>query len=112
MAVKVTKTREIVAGDFDWTAYDDGWNGTSLRVNKKVKGTDKNTKVYCHEAYAQDVYNQYMHQAAPISKELKKNTLVKANALSTVRLHTRNKIISPPERTTNTENSNFFEKNI
>ena len=77
MAVKVTKTREIVAGDFDWTAYDDGWNGTSLRVNKKVKGTDKNTKVYCHEAYAQDVYSQYMHQAAPISKELKKNTLVK-----------------------------------
>ena len=41
---------------------------------------------------------------------IKKNTLVKANALSTVRLHTRIKIISPPERTTNTENSNFFEK--
>ena len=77
MAVKVTKSREIVAGDFDWSAYEDGWNGTSLRVNKKVKGTDKYTKVYCHEAYAQEVFDKYMHQVAPVSKELKKNTLVK-----------------------------------
>lgn len=77
MSVKVTKTREIVAGDFDWSAYEDGWNGTSLHVNKNVKGTDKHTKVYCHEAYSQELFEQYMHQAAPVSKELKKNTLVK-----------------------------------
>ena len=48
------QVEDIKKVDFDWTAYDDGWNGTSLRVNKKVKGTDKNTKVYCHEAYAQE----------------------------------------------------------
>jgi len=77
MAVKVTKTREIVAGDFDWSAYEDGWNGSSLRVNKKVKNKDKHIKVYCHEPYAQELLNQYTNQAEPISKELKKNTLVK-----------------------------------
>ena len=75
--VKVTKTREIVAGDFDWSAYEDGWNGLSLRVNKKVKNKDKHIKVYCHEPYAQELLNQYTNQAEPISKELKKNTLVK-----------------------------------
>ena len=75
--VKVTKTREIVAGDFDWSAYEDGWNGMSLRVNKKVKNKDKHIKVYCHEPYAQELLNQYTNQAAPVSKELKKNTLVK-----------------------------------
>lgn len=41
---------------------------------------------------------------------IKKNTLLNANALSTVRLHTRNSIISPPERTTtNNDNSHFFD---
>lgn len=75
--VKITKTREIVAGDFDWSAYEDGWNGLSLRVNKKVKNKDKHIKVYCHEPYAQELLNQYTNQAEPISKELKKNTLVK-----------------------------------
>lgn len=74
---KVTKTREIVAGDFDWAAYDNGWNGTSLCVNKKVKNKDKHIKVYCHEPYAQELLNQYINQAEPISKELRKNTLVK-----------------------------------
>lgn len=77
MSVKVIKTKEIVAGDFDWSAYEDGWNGLSLHVNKKVKNNDKRIKVYCHEAYAQDLLNQYTNQAAPVSKELKKNTLVK-----------------------------------
>ena len=23
--------------DFDWSLYEDSWNGTSLKVNKKVK---------------------------------------------------------------------------
>ena len=77
MSVKVTKTREIVAGDFDWSAYEDGWNGLSLRVNKKVKNKDKHIKVYCHEPYAQELLNQYTNQVEPVSKELKKNTLVK-----------------------------------
>ena len=77
MAEIIKKHKEIVAGDFDWSAYDDGWNGLSLRVNKKVKNKDKHIKVYCHDVYAQDLLNHYTKQAEPVSKELKKNTLVK-----------------------------------
>jgi len=84
MSVKVTKSRSVEAGNFDWSLYEDSWNGTSLRVNKKVKGTDKHIKVYCHEAYAQEMFDRYMHQATPISKELKKNTLVKIDGLRRV----------------------------
>lgn len=80
MSVKVTKSREVVAGDFDWSAYEDGWNGMSLRVNKKVKNKDKHIKVYCHEQYANELLSQYTNQAAPVSKELKKNTLVKIDS--------------------------------
>lgn len=81
MSVKVTKTSYITAGDFDWSPYDDGWNGTSLRVNNHIKTKDKNIKVFCHEKYAQDILNQYTNQAEPISKELRKNTLVKIDEL-------------------------------
>lgn len=35
-------------GSFDWTPYDDGWNGTSLKVNKNIK-TKNNEKVFSHE---------------------------------------------------------------
>lgn len=36
-------------GSFDWTPYDDGWNGTSLKVNKNIK-TKNNEKVFSHES--------------------------------------------------------------
>lgn len=81
MAEIIKKHTEIVAGDFNWAPYEDGWNGLSLRVNKKVKNKDKHIKVYCHESYAQNLLNQYTKQAEPISKELKKNTLVKIDGL-------------------------------
>lgn len=85
MSVKITKSREVVAGDFDWSAYDNGWNGTSLVVNTKIKTKDKKIKVYCHEPYAQDILAQYTHQAEPVSKELRKNTLVKIDSLSRIK---------------------------
>lgn len=84
-SVKITKSREVVAGDFDWSAYDNGWNGTSLVVNTKIKTKDKKIKVYCHEPYAQDMLTQYTHQAEPVSKELRKNTLVKIDALRRIK---------------------------
>lgn len=46
----------------DWNLYDDGWNGTGLRVNTKVKSSS-NDKVYCHEAYAASVYKKYQTPA-------------------------------------------------
>lgn len=43
--------------DFDWSLYEDGYTGgNSLRVNKNVK-TKRCDKVYCHEPYAQDLYD-------------------------------------------------------
>lgn len=71
-----TNTPTVANGDFDWSVYEDGWNGLSLKINKKVKTGDKHTKVYSHEAYASSMYNSYMGTAAPISKELRKDTLV------------------------------------
>ena len=43
--------------NFDWTPYEDGWDGVSLKVNKKIKLQDKRDKVYCHESYAQEMYD-------------------------------------------------------
>lgn len=81
MAEIINKRTEFIAGDFDWTPYEDGWNGRSLKVNKKIKNKDKKIKVYCHESYAQSLLNKYINQAEPVSKELKKNTLVKIDSL-------------------------------
>ena len=66
--------------DFDWTPFEDGWNGKSLKVNTDFD-SGKNVKVYSHEPYAQDLYDKYMGHAAPISKELKKNSLVEITGL-------------------------------
>lgn len=45
--------------NFDWSLYDDGYvGGTSLTVNTTVKTNGKD-KVYCHEAYAQELYDMY-----------------------------------------------------
>ena len=43
--------------EFDWSLYEDGWNGSSLKVNKKIKLQDKDDKVFCHEKYAQELYD-------------------------------------------------------
>lgn len=43
--------------EFDWTPYDNGYDGGySLKVNKSVK-VHGNDKVFCHEAYAQELYD-------------------------------------------------------
>jgi len=45
---------------FDWSLYEDGWNGAGLKVNHKVKTADgEKIKIYCHEPYAQEVYDKY-----------------------------------------------------
>ena len=78
------------AGDFPWDLYEDGWNGKSLKSNKKVKINRTKVKtssgkisyknmdhdvVYSHDEYAQKLYNAYSHIKTE-SKELKKNSLV------------------------------------
>lgn len=64
------------AGNFDWNLYTDGWNGSSLKINTKIKTGDKHIKVYSHEKYADQLISSYLKTAAPVSKELSKNTVV------------------------------------
>ena len=47
--------------DFDWDLYENGWNGVSLKVNKKVKTSDGG-KCYCHESYAASDYDRYFNR--------------------------------------------------
>jgi len=44
--------------EFNWTKYEN-WTGAKLAVNSKITGQDCKTKVYSHEAYAQDIFNVY-----------------------------------------------------
>jgi len=62
------RTKNVLTGkilaqsndNFDWSLYDDGYvGGTSLKVNKKVKVNSPSDKVYCHESYAQELYDMY-----------------------------------------------------
>lgn len=86
---KVTNITQTVGNtEFDWSAYEDGWNGKSLRVNKRIKHNNKNIKVYSHESYAADLFEKYSCTAAPVSKELVKNTVVSIDDFSYVDKHT------------------------
>lgn len=64
--------------NFDWTPYEDGWDGVSLKVNKKVRVQDPHDKVYCHEPYAQELYDaMYAHDKGVqiVPKDSAKNSL-------------------------------------
>ena len=61
--------------DFDWSAYDDGWNGKSLKRNNRVK-TNDNDVIYSHESYAADEYNKMSGVTVTGAKDLTKNALV------------------------------------
>lgn len=59
------------SADFDWSVYDDGWNGKSLMTNKRVKTQDNKTKVFCHEKYATSALKKYNHQAGDFDDGVK-----------------------------------------
>jgi len=62
--------------DFNWEKYE-GWNGASLRVNAKVKGQDRKTRVYSFEPYAQEMFDLYDNQSNKfIRKDLEKGDVV------------------------------------
>ena len=69
---------------FDWDAYDDGWNGLSLKINKKVKlASKKNTKekVFSHEHYAQELYNKMSNILVENAKDIKKGAMLHVDNL-------------------------------
>ena len=75
LRVKNAYFPKVKSEPFDWTPYEDGWNGKSLRVNKSFK-TNKKDKVYSHESYAEELYNKYAGVNVVGTKELVKNSLV------------------------------------
>ena len=77
--------------DFDWSLYEDGWNGTSLKVNKKVKTKNSSEKIYCHESYAQDLYNTMSGIKVENAKDIKKGGMV---AISDIRVIDDNTIMA------------------
>ena len=68
---------------FDWSPYEDGWNGKSLKANTKIK-TKNGDKVYCHESYAQSLYNKFAGIKVEGNKELTKNALVNVSGIEVV----------------------------
>lgn len=71
------------ADSFDWTPFEDGWNGTGLKANKAVKTKDGD-KVFCHESYAQGAYNALAGVKITANKELKKNALVSISDINVI----------------------------
>lgn len=73
--------------NFDWSIYDNGYNGHNLKENKKVVKTDPKTKVYCHEHYAQDLYNHYMNVPTAtnfMAKDMLKNSIFTVSDITPV----------------------------
>ena len=65
--VKAKLTRISCQGNdnFDWTPYEHGYRGgNSLVANPSVKVNDNKHKVYCHESYAQELYNMIVNHVA------------------------------------------------
>jgi len=62
--------------EFNWEKYEH-WKGAGLHVNPKVKGQTNKDKCFCHEPYAQemfDLYNQNPHKF--VRKDLEKGDVV------------------------------------
>ena len=69
--------------EFDWSAYEDGWNGSGLSPNTRIKAQNGD-KVYCHERYATDLYNKMNGVKVEANKEIQKNTLVSINDIRVI----------------------------
>lgn len=70
---------------FDWSQFDDGWNGKSLKANKKVKlkksQEANNTVVYSRESYVNKALKAYFKENEPVSKEVRSGDVLKITDL-------------------------------
>ncbi len=94
MAYTRTKKYSNVVPDenFDWDMYSDGYNGANLIPNRSVKTRNSSEKIYCHESYAQEMYDLYDRhfngQVDPITpKDNIKGNLFKINNVTAVSEH-------------------------
>ena len=75
--VKYAIGNECPDQTFDWSMYEDGWNGKSLKVNSKIKTGDM-VRVFCHDSYADEEFNKFRQIKDNVeSKELVDGTLTK-----------------------------------
>lgn len=70
--------------DFDWSAYDDGWNGKSLKRNEKINTVGTNDIVYSHETYANASYKRLKGITMYGQKDLEKNILVSISDINVI----------------------------
>lgn len=103
------------AEDFDWTPYENGWNGASLKINTKVekrlvndqildKKKDK-VKIFCHEPYAFSDYAKYFGSANAKAntsyddgvKDLVEGTVVKIKDVNLVTIKKGDEVIETDE---------------
>lgn len=78
MSIKETCTKNkkqtganMEFGDFDWTPYENGYNGKNLVPNSRIKTGNKRIKVYCHEPYAKAMFSKYMENSCgDVAKDL------------------------------------------
>jgi predicted RNA-binding protein with RPS1 domain len=62
--------------DFNWEKYEH-WAGTGLHSNPKVKGQTNKNKCFCHEPYAQDMFNLFDNENLKfIRKDLEMGDIV------------------------------------
>ena len=68
---KKNKVEEVGNPDFDWSLYDNGWNGRSLKVNPNIKKNDRvaSEKVYCFESYVEDEYKKFNSVRPSLAKD-------------------------------------------
>lgn len=69
--------------DFDWSAYEDGWNGNSRKANTKLKTKGKDV-VYSHEPYAEELHKMYEGVKGDINKDIAKGSSVSITDLIVV----------------------------
>ena len=55
----LSDNRSIPTEEFNWDAYENGYDGTNLVINKNVKTIYPKDNVYCHELYAQEEYDMF-----------------------------------------------------
>jgi len=66
---------DVGSSDFNWDEYESGWNGISLKKNKKIK-TSGGDKCYSHAVYAQSLYDKYTGSHTEVVKDLKRGSTV------------------------------------
>jgi predicted RNA-binding protein with RPS1 domain len=73
------------APGFNWDTYADGWNGVGLKENKRIKLSkrdDVKEHVFCHEPYAQSLYNKMKKIQVENVKDIKKGASLSVSDLS------------------------------